>query len=163
MPRTRCWPTRPGGSNGTRRTSTGCHHWPVSEHTGRREYTGRCECGGVAYRVRGPLRDVFNCHCGRCRRFSGHHLAVTAANPNQVTITEQSLTWYAPVPGVEYGFCARCGSSLFWRVADRPEQLSICAGTLDQPTGLTTTTAWWVAEAADYHVRPPLVEHPYDG
>lgn len=124
---------------------------------------GRCLCGGVTYEVSGPLRDVWNCHCDRCRRFTGHHIAATAAHRDDVVVRGGSLRWYTPVAGVEYGFCSRCGSSLFWRVAGHP-QLSITAGTLDQPTGLRTTTAWWVAEAADYHERPAgLVEHSHDG
>jgi hypothetical protein len=42
--------------------------------------------------------------------------------------------------------------------------LSICAGSLDQPTGLRTTAAWWMGEHADYHTpQPELVEYEYDG
>ncbi len=67
--------------------------------------------------------------------------------------------WFAPVAEVEYAFCARCGSSLFWREADGATQLTICAGTLDPPTGLRTTTAWWIDEASDYHPRPDVPEH----
>ena len=40
----------------------------------------------------------------------------------------------------------------------------MAAGTLDQPTGLRTTAAWWVSEAGDYHERQGgLTEHLYDG
>jgi hypothetical protein len=110
------------------------------------------------------MRDVYNCHCPRCRRFTGHHMAATAAPPSAVTlVADATLAWYAPDPTVEYGFCSRCGSSLFWRAQALPDKLCICAGTLDQPTGLRTTQAWWVAEAGDYHSRPPLIEHPYEG
>ena len=45
--------------------------------------TGRCECGGVRYRIDGDVRDVVNCHCGRCRRFTGHHMAATSAPVDQ--------------------------------------------------------------------------------
>lgn len=42
--------------------------------------------------------------------------------------------------------------------------VSIAVGTLDQPTGLRTTAAWWVSEAGDYHERQAgLTEHLYDG
>jgi len=127
-------------------------------------WSGRCECGGVRYEGVGPLRDVFNCHCGRCRRFTGHHMAATATDPQSLhLLAAATLTWYSPVAGVQYGFCSRCGSSLFWR-ADGVDHVSIAAGTLDRPTGLRTTAAWWVADAADYHVRQPgLVEHQRDG
>ena len=127
--------------------------------------TGRCECGGVAFEVSAELRDVSNCHCGRCRRFTGHHMAATGAPASAVHIgTDASLAWYSPEPSVAYGFCRTCGSSLFWRSVDRPDCLSICAGSLDQPTGLRTIEAWWVAEHADYHHRDPgLIEHERDG
>jgi len=89
-------------------------------------------------------------------------MAATAAHPSQVRFdADETLTWYSPDPTsatVEYGFCRRCGSSLFWRAAAIADQLSICAGTLDQPTGLTTTRAWWVAEAPDYHPRSSGVD-----
>ena len=127
--------------------------------------SGACVCRGVVFSITGPRRDVYNCHCERCRRFTGHHMAATAVDPAHVAFTaEATLTWYAPVDGVEYGFCSRCGSSLFWRAAAHPEKLCIAAGALDQPTGLRTTRAWYVAEAADYHERQPgLVEYDHEG
>ena len=126
---------------------------------------GSCLCGGVTYTVAGPMRDVYNCHCDRCRRFTGHHMAATAAPPSKVHFhSDESLSWFAPADGVEYGFCARCGSSLFWRTADSPDKLCITAGSLDQPTQLKTTRAWYVAEAGDYHERlAGLEEFDYEG
>jgi hypothetical protein len=126
---------------------------------------GRCECGGVRFEATGPLRDVFNCHCSRCRRFTGHHMAATAVAADRLRmVASETLTWYQPVEGVHYGFCGRCGSSLFWKTDTRTSMVSIAAGTLDQPTGLRTTSAWWVSEAADYHERQAgLTEHSHDG
>jgi hypothetical protein len=121
-------------------------------------------CGAVQYTVAGPLRDVWNCHCHRCRRFTGHHMAGTRADRTDVTITGDSLRWWDPDGSCAYGFCGECGSSLFYTAADRPQFLVICAGTLDQPTGLRTTTAWWMAEHGDYHSPAPgLTEHDRDG
>ena len=125
-----------------------------------RENTGRCLCGAVRYAVTGPLRPVIDCHCERCRRFSGHYLAATSAAVPDVTVEDPShqLTWF-PVPGAEYGFCRTCGGSLFWRGESSPDVLSICAGTLEPPTGLATTEAIWVSHASDYFTRPDLPEH----
>jgi hypothetical protein len=121
---------------------------------------GQCLCGGVRFTVTGDLRDVVNCHCHRCRRWTGHHMAATAAESDAVVVEDDSgtLTWFAPVPEAEYGFCSRCGSSLFWRRAGAT-RLSISAGVLEPPTGLRTSEAWWVDEASDYHDRPALPEH----
>jgi len=121
---------------------------------------GRCLCGGITFSASGELRPVINCHCHRCRRFTGHHMAATSAALEQITLGDQErlLRWYT-VPGAAYGFCSRCGSSLFWRGDDDPARISIGAGVLDPPTGLVTEEAWWVSEASDYHDRPPIPEH----
>jgi hypothetical protein len=121
---------------------------------------GRCSCGAVSFVAGGPLRDVYNCHCERCRRFTGHHMAATAAAADAVDLRDGdgALAWYTPAPGVHYGFCRRCGSSLFWRTDGDPERLSICAGTLDPPTGLRTTKAWWLIHASDYFTRDGALE-----
>lgn len=122
--------------------------------------TGRCLCGSVSFTVTGELREVINCHCHRCRRFTGHHMASTAAGTADVEITDaaSSLRWFYPVPEAGYGFCQDCGSSLFWQSGTTPERISICAGTLDPPTHLRTVQAWWTDEASDYHVRPSVPE-----
>lgn len=122
-------------------------------------------CGTVRFTVAGELRPVVNCHCHRCRRWSGHYWAATAASPDTLHFEsgEHAVTWYSPADGVEYGFCSQCGSSLFWRLAERPDLVSISAGCLDQPTGLHTTAQIWMAEHGDYHPPlPGLVEHEYD-
>lgn len=122
---------------------------------------GECLCGGVRYAVTGPLRDVTDCHCHRCRRFTGHFLAATSAAAADVAVDDPDglLTWYWPVPEAAYGFCRRCGSSLFWQSAADPQRRSIAAGTLDPPTGLKTACAWWVSEASDYFARQPVPEY----
>ena len=116
--------------------------------------SGGCACGSIRYRVDGPLRNVANCHCERCRRITGHFMAASACAPEHLTLeSEATLRWYVPgeEPGVEYAFCSTCGSSLFWRAQTTPDSISICAGTLDPPTGIVTDVALFCAEASDYH------------
>lgn len=118
--------------------------------------SGRCLCGEVAFTVEGELRDVWYCHCADCRHATGHHMAATRAALTDVVFeADETLRWFSNQPGVEYGFCARCGSTLFWRAADKADYLSICAGSLDQPTSLTTAGVLFRAVAADY-----ITEHP---
>ena len=124
------------------------------------EKTGRCLCGSIQYAVRGDLQDVINCHCVRCRQFTGHHMAATSAALKDIHIedVDSLLSWFWPVPDAGYAFCSRCGSSLFWQAATDPARRSICAGTLDSPTGLKTGQAWWISQASDYHPRLELPE-----
>ncbi len=125
--------------------------------------SGRCLCGAVRYDVEGPLRDVVNCHCVRCRRHTGHFMAATAADVADLTLAGDELRWYDATEDVQYGFCGMCGSTLFWRSADRPDTLYVAAGTLDPPTGLTTTTALFTADAGDYHrLDDTLVQFDHD-
>jgi hypothetical protein len=113
---------------------------------------GRCMCGAVEFSVEGALRPVVNCHCHRCRRWSGHYWAASGAPTERVSISDSAtLRWFSPADGVEYGFCSTCGSSLFWRNDAHPELISFSAGCLDQPTGLTTSHQLWMAEHGDYH------------
>ena len=114
-------------------------------------HTGACLCAGVAYEVRGPLRDVALCHCSRCRRSHGHVAAYTECRDEQLTLVEEAwLRWY-DADDRQRGFCGRCGASLFWREDAHPETISVAAGTLDPPTGLRTAEQIYVDSAGDYY------------
>ncbi len=124
---------------------------------------GQCACGAIDFRITGPLRPVVNCHCHRCRRITGHHMAATSAGIEDIDVAgEDRLRWYQAAPGVFYGFCPECGASLFWRNDDEPERWSISAGALDPPTGLSTELTIWTSEASDYHALPPGPSRPRD-
>ena len=116
-----------------------------SEHA-----TGGCLCGAVRYEVRGPLTEVHICHCGQCRRQSGHCVAATGAQRSDFSFTEErGLKWYRSSDYARRGFCGECGSALFWD--DGGDEISINAGSLDQPTGLKTTKHIFVEEKGDYY------------
>lgn len=119
--------------------------------SGDTEYSGGCLCGGVRYTVTSELRDVVACHCGQCRRTSGHHVAATRARREQLTIESvETLARYESSPGVYRSFCARCGGNLFWEREAGPT-VSIMAGTLDSPTGLKLAAHIYVADKGDYY------------
>ena len=113
--------------------------------------TGGCLCGAVRYEVRGALREVVNCHCSQCLRSHGHYSAYTAASKQALqVIGEQSLQWYTSSDFARRGFCKICGSRLFWAPADL-DHVSIAAGSLDRPTGLSTRANIFVTEKGDYY------------
>jgi hypothetical protein len=122
-----------------------------------RRATGGCLCGAVRYAVSGPLRDVLVCHCADCRRWHGHVCAASACRREDLAVEEDgALRWYTPATsagGGRRGFCARCGSSLFWDAPARAT-VSIAAGTLDPPTGLATAGHVYVDGAGDYYELP---------
>lgn len=118
---------------------------------------GRCLCGAIRYEVRGPLRDVLICHCVECRRWHGHVSAFTAAPREQLVLLEhRSLRWIdSPDSDAQArrGFCAECGSSLFWD-APAGETISIAAGTLDDASGLRVEGHIYVSQCSGYYELP---------
>ena len=94
------------------------------------------------------MRPVIACHCTQCRKTSGHHVAATSAARDTVEI-EGEVTWYGSSDDARRGFCAVCGSNLFWNGAG--ESLSIFAGTLDGATGLALKGHIYCADKGDYY------------
>jgi hypothetical protein len=95
--------------------------------------TGSCLCGGITYRITGPLRPVIACHCTQCPKGSGHHFAATSAARSDINI-QGDVTWYASSDRAKRGFCGTCGSNLFWDGGG--QNISIFAGTLDGDPGV---------------------------
>ncbi|MGQ0385158.1 MAG: GFA family protein [Gammaproteobacteria bacterium] len=113
--------------------------------------TGGCLCGAVRYEVRGPLRDVVNCHCSMCQRQHGNFGPHTKARKANITVTNATgLAWYKTSELARRGFCRRCGSGLFWEPFDL-DATGIIAGTLDGPTGLKTIGHIFVGEKCDFY------------
>jgi hypothetical protein len=132
---------------------------------------GGCLCGAVRYTVRGPLRDAIACHCSQCRRSTGHHFVATSARLADFSMQDESaLRWYRASPQARRGFCATCGSSLFWQRDDAPV-IGILVGSLDPPTGVKLAAHIFVVDKGDYYdIADGLPQHdghdhgiPYPG
>ncbi|HYM47345.1 MAG TPA: GFA family protein [Burkholderiaceae bacterium] len=118
---------------------------------------GGCLCGAVRFELTGALRGVVLCHCAMCRKTHGHIGAYTNVPKAALHLTEaRGLKWYSSSNVARRGFCSECGASLFW---ERPagDLISIAAGTLDPPTGLTTTLQIFTDSAGDYYSIDPSV------
>ena len=119
------------------------------------EATGGCLCGAVRYRITGEMRNIVNCHCSKCRRFHGNFGAYTSVALDQLEFeNERGLKWFESTtdetPEVHRGFCAECGSSLFWHPRGR-KNIAVAAGSLDEPTRLETIGHVWVSQIGDYY------------
>ena len=116
--------------------------------------TGACACGAVRYEVTGELTKVTFCHCSKCRRWHGHVGAYAAVERAGFRLVEQrGLKWHAVNATVRRGFCGECGSSLLWD-EDGDARMSLCAGTLDAPTGLAPKAHIFVGSQGDYYPLP---------
>lgn len=117
-----------------------------NENDNRR--TGSCLCGAVTFRVTGPMRPVVACHCGQCRKATGNYVAATSAPRDAVEVTGD-VRWFRSSPEARRGFCATCGSNLFWD--GQGANLSIMAGALDAPTGLPLAGHIFCADKGDWY------------
>ena len=114
-------------------------------------HTGQCLCGAVKYAVRNLGGEAVACHCGQCRRQSGHYFASAMTTRADVTITEdRGLKWYKSSDAARRGFCAECGTILFWESAT-DDSYAISAGSLDLPTGLRLASHIFVDDKSDYY------------
>jgi len=115
---------------------------------------GRCLCGSIRYRYGGDHKALTVCHCGMCRRWHGSLGAYVGGKPADYRLVgAEHLRWYASSAGAERGFCALCGSKLFWRNKDGTA-MDVPAGSVDQPIGQATTAHIWVRDKGDYYAMP---------
>ena len=124
---------------------------------------GRCQCGGVHFRLHGALPDIKACHCAQCRQMTSNFFSSTAVAPECLEfVADASLGWYRSSDVAERGFCTTCGSSLFWRPLHHP-RIAVSAGALDQPTGLRTLMHIFCANKGDfYEISDGLPQYPGD-
>jgi hypothetical protein len=114
-------------------------------------HKGSCLCGAVRFEVAGELKPPDLCHCTQCRKTSGHAFASTDLPRSAVTIHgEENVTWYRSSEKVRRGFCANCGSSLFWDPIYR-DWTAIAMGAFDAPTGTHLEKHIFVADKGDYY------------
>ncbi|PQA85947.1 GFA family protein [Hyphococcus luteus] len=97
------------------------------------EVSGGCQCGAVRYRASEMLDNAHLCHCRMCQKAVGNLFAALVAAPND------KLTWTRGRPAVfkssdhaERGFCAACGTPLFYNSLDN-DRINLTIGSLDAP------------------------------
>ncbi len=119
---------------------------------------GSCLCGGVTWQTNAQPRNSVGCHCSQCRKVSGHFWSATQVPTETLVLTKSdTMKWFQSSPQARRSFCETCGSTLFWE--KRGEGMtSIASGSIDGPSGLTTTKHICCADKGDYYVIHPDIE-----
>ena len=110
---------------------------------------GSCLCGAVTFEAHGEPKGASVCHCGQCRKQSGH-LWASAQVPDGDLVIGGVVNWYQSSEKAKRGFCPVCGSFLFWKHADY-DHVSFALGAIDGPTGLRLGKHIFTAEKGDYY------------
>lgn len=101
------------------------------------QYDGGCLCGAVRFRAVGDPKWILWCHCQSCRKHSGAPASVFVAFEHKaVTVVKGEITKFNPSPGVQRGFCARCGSTLTCENEKFPTEAHFHVGAFDRAAEL---------------------------
>lgn len=99
-----------------------------------------CPCGALTAICRGEPQRISLCHCNDCKRRSGSAFALQATYPDAQVVTSGAPAIYKRINDegrwARFYFCATCGTTVWYRIALRPEMVSIpigCFGTPDFP------------------------------
>ena len=98
--------------------------------------TGGCQCGAIRYRIDTPLEHGHICHCRMCQKATGNYfLPVARTATTGVSITRGEPGWFQSSGTVRRGFCAACGTPLFY---DLPGYgaIQVALGSLDDPASV---------------------------
>jgi hypothetical protein len=86
-----------------------------------------------------------------CRKHAGHFFVSTDVPRAVVTVHGgENVTWYRSSEKVRRGFCATCGSSLFWDPVEK-DWIGIAMGAFEAPTGTRLRIHVHVASKGDYY------------
>lgn len=96
--------------------------------------TGGCQCGAVRYRVEGELANPHLCHCRMCQKAAGNYfMPLGGAVREKIAVTRGEPGWFHSSDIVRRGFCAKCGTPLFFDPVDS-DRLLVTLGSLDDPS-----------------------------
>ena len=121
-------------------------------------HRGGCLCGTVRYRITGDPVARTLCHCRSCRLASGApSLAWAVVRVGDLHHDGQRPAEFESSPGVFRGFCARCGTSLTWRSADKPATIDLTTASLDAPDAFPPTKEIWVEHRLAWEASNPVL------
>lgn len=121
-----------------------------------KEVSGGCQCGAVRYHTPQMLDNSHLCHCRMCQKAVGNIFAALVAAP------DDKLVWTRGKPAVwrssehvERGFCANCGTPLFYHDVNNG-RTNLTIGSLDNPsdfppganTGTEAQVTWFASVTA---------------
>ena len=143
------------------------------------ERTARCCCGDTWITFRGEPERVLVCHCTYCQRRTGSVFQVSAWFLEEQIVAQKAdntrvINDTPSNAGVDYTFCARCGSTVFWPLKLKAGDYDGTVAPEDSPPGLygvavgcfedpsfPAPTHDWLHRTRHHWVAPLDVEESY--
>ena len=115
--------------------------------------TGGCLCGAVTYRITGPFKGFFLCHCSRCRKATGSaHAANLFSDAAQIDwLSGGETVQNFRLEGTRFtrSYCPGCGASVP-TVSRDGTRMMVPAGGLDSDVALRPDAHIFCASRANW-------------
>jgi len=95
---------------------------------------GGCQCGTVRYRIDGPAKETYHCHCEMCRKLHGAVVTTFSYIKRELITIEKgrgNLDVIDSSPPNHRMFCKTCGCPMFGDDGREPEYFWLSPATLD--------------------------------
>lgn len=116
-------------------------------------HKGSCLCGRVTFEVAGEIPPMHACHCSICRKASGHYGVGADISRDALKIHgEENIKWFQTSDWARRGFCATCGTPLFFDPIDKKiGWTGVSMGAFDKPTNTKMTMHIFTKDKGDYY------------
>lgn len=111
---------------------------------------GSCLCGAVKVLVKNFNPEMHACHCGMCRKLTGGPLFAVDCGTGVAFEGEENISVYNSSDWAERGFCAKCGSSLFYRLKVQKHYF-IPAGLFERSESFTFVRQIFIDEKPNHY------------
>ncbi|MFV8819407.1 GFA family protein [Haliea sp. E17] len=119
---------------------------------------GRCQCGGVTYRLLQEPDFIVACHCRECQKLSTSAFSITAMVPaGAVEFSGELAHWERSSDSGNINaakFCPTCGNRIYHYNPADPGRIKLKPSTLDDTSIIQPTTHIWVSEKQDWFEIP---------
>ncbi len=79
---------------------------------------GKCLCGAVSVSATVADPEVGACHCNMCRKWTGGVMFVLDCKEELTFMGKENISIFNSSEWAERGFCAKCGTHLFYRLKE---------------------------------------------
>ncbi len=111
---------------------------------------GHCLCGQVSVEAHSVNSHTGACHCNMCRRWGGGPFMAVDCGTDVNFTGEDSISRYASSAWAERGFCANCGTHLFYHLKGKGQYM-MPAGLFDAESQLVLDHQIFIEEKPAYY------------
>ncbi|MEM7269921.1 MAG: GFA family protein [Pseudomonadota bacterium] len=98
--------------------------------------SGRCLCDAIQFSADITDTGLQACHCTQCQRWTGGGALYVVRVANVSIEGEEAISHHRASGHGERGFCAHCGSTIYWRMQGG-EIIDLPVGLFDDQSGWT--------------------------